>query len=192
MGGEGASRLVNLGAFLDRDGTINVDSGYVASPDLLEFTPGAIDAIRTLNRRGYSIAVITNQAGVARGFHTESDVEAFHAEMSRQLALADAHIDRFYYCPHHEEGTVEPYAIQCHCRKPADSLYRRAISELDLDPTKSIVVGDKPGDLTPAIALGAKGVLIVPQAHIDHPTVEERPFQRAGDLHSAVGQLLGP
>ena len=97
---------MNPGAFLDRDGTINVDTGYVASPEKLEFTSGAVDAIRTLNQRGYRVAVITNQAGVARGFHTESDVDAFHAEMSRQLALADAHIDRFYYCPHHAEGTV--------------------------------------------------------------------------------------
>ena len=182
---------MNRGAFLDRDGTINVDSGYVAAPDQLEFTPGAVDAIRTLNRRGYRIAVITNQAGIARGYHTESDVEAFHAELSRQLALTGAHIDRFYYCPHHTEGTEDIYAIRCDCRKPGDALYRLAISELDLDPTRSIAVGDKPADLIPALDLGAKGVLIVPQSHVDHPSAEERPFQRAENLYLAVERLLG-
>lgn len=181
---------MNPGAFLDRDGTINMDAGYVASPELLEFTTGAIDAIRTLNQRGYKIAVITNQAGVARGFHTQADVDAFHAEMTRQLALADAHVDRFYYCPHHEEGTVERYAIKCDCRKPGDALYRTAIADLDLDPARSIVVGDKPTDLIPALDLGAKGVLIVPEEHIADPTDEEARFKRAGSLYSAVEQLL--
>jgi D-glycero-D-manno-heptose 1,7-bisphosphate phosphatase len=110
--------------------------------------------------------------------------------MSRQLALADAHIDRFYYCPHHEDGAVETYAISCDCRKPGDALYRQAISELDLDPARSIVVGDKPGDLIPALRLGAKGVLIVPRNRIEDPSAEEREFQRAGDLYSAVEHLL--
>jgi len=182
---------MNPGAFLDRDGTINVDAGYVASPEQLEFTPGAIEAILTLNRRGYLVAVITNQAGVARGFHTEADVELFHAEMTRQLALEGAHIDRYYHCPHHIEGVVESFAIQCECRKPGDLLYRRAISDLDLDPARCIAVGDKTTDLTPAIGLGAEGVLIVQEGHVERPMTEEEPFQRAEDLRSAVERLLG-
>jgi D-glycero-D-manno-heptose 1,7-bisphosphate phosphatase len=181
---------VNRGAFLDRDGTINVDSGYVVSPDKLEFTPGAIDAIRILNQRGYLVAVITNQAGVARGFHTEADVEAFHTEMSRQLTSAGAHIDRYYYCPHHQEGTIEEYAIRCDCRKPGDALYRKAIADLDLDPSRCIAVGDKPTDLIPAIALGAKSILVVPQDQHDRLSPEEEPFRRATNLRSAVELLL--
>ena len=181
---------MNPGAFLDRDGTINVDSGYVSSPDRLEFIPGAIEAIRSLNEHGYRVAVITNQAGVARGFHTEEDVDEFHAEMSRQLASEGAHIDSFYYCPHHEDGTIEEYAIQCDCRKPGDSLYRKAIADLNLNPARCITVGDKPTDLIPAVALGARSILVVSQEHMDRPTPEEQPFRRALDLRSAVEQLL--
>jgi D-glycero-D-manno-heptose 1,7-bisphosphate phosphatase len=181
---------MNPGAFLDRDGTINMDAGYVASPDKLEFTPGAVEAILALNRRGYRVAVITNQAGVARGFHTEADVDVFHAEMSRQLALAGAHIDRFYHCPHHVDGTVEPYNVRCDCRKPGDAMYRQAISDLDLDPARCIAIGDKPTDLIPAITLGAAAVLLVPQNHIDHPSPEEQQFSRAENLQLAVEQLL--
>jgi D-glycero-D-manno-heptose 1,7-bisphosphate phosphatase len=181
---------VNPGAFLDRDGTINIDTGYVSHPDQLEFTPGAVEAIRKLNESGYRVAVITNQAGVARGFYTEADVEIFHAEISRQLASAGAHIDRFYYCPHHEDGTIERYAIQCDCRKPGDNLYRKAIEELDLDPARCIAVGDKPNDLIPAIALGARGILVVPPDNLDRPSPEEQRFHRAANLRSAVELLL--
>ena len=181
---------MNPGAFLDRDGTINIDPGYVASPDQLEFVPGAIEAILDLNRHGYLVAVITNQSGVARGFHSEADVKAFHAEMSRQLDLAGARIDRFYYCPHHEDGTVVRYAISCNCRKPGADLYRKAISDLDLDPKRCIAVGDKPGDIIPAIEFGAVGVLIVPPERVDQPAPDESPFRRAVDLRAAVEQLL--
>lgn len=181
---------MNPGAFLDRDGTINIDPGYVSSPDDLEFAPGAVEAIQTLNRLGYRIAVITNQAGVARGFHTEMDVQIFHEEMSRQLALVGAHIDRYYYCPHHEDGTIERYAIHCDCRKPGDSLYRQAIQDLGLDPDRCIAVGDKPSDLIPAMALGVKSILVVPRDHLDHPSPEEKQFIRAVDIRSAVERLV--
>lgn len=181
---------MNPGALLDRDGTINVDEGYVAKPEELEFKPGAVQAILTLNQRGYKVAVITNQGGVAHGYHTEADVERFHAEMSRQLASCGARIDRFYYCPHNVEGTIEPYNIACDCRKPGDAMYRQAISDLDLDPALSIAVGDKPTDLVPAIGLGVSSVLLVPGDHIDDPTPEEKQFLRAETLRSALDQLL--
>ena len=182
---------MNPGAFLDRDGTINVDPGYVARPEQLEFASGAIEAISKLNARGYLVAVITNQAGVARGFHTESDVDAFHAEMSRQLAQAGARVDRFYHCPHHVDGVIQQYSITCVCRKPGDLLYRRAIADLDLDPTRCIAVGDKTTDLIPARELGAEGVLIVQESHVEQPAPEEESFQRAENLRSAVERLLG-
>jgi D-glycero-D-manno-heptose 1,7-bisphosphate phosphatase len=181
---------MNPGALLDRDGTINVDEGYVAKPDDLEFKPGAVEAILTLNQRGYKVAVITNQGGVALGYHAEADIERFHIEMSRQLATFGAHIDRFYYCPHNVKGKIEPYNIECECRKPGDAMYRQAISDLDLDPTLCIAVGDKPTDLVPAIGLGVSSVLLVPRGHIDDPTPEEEQFQRAETLHSALDQLL--
>jgi D,D-heptose 1,7-bisphosphate phosphatase len=181
---------MNRGALIDRDGTINVDEGYVAKPDELEFKPGAAEAILSLNQRGYKVAVITNQGGVAYGYHTEADVERFHAEMSRQLASYGARVDRFYYCPHNIKGTIKPYNVECECRKPGDAMYRQAISDLDLDPALCIAVGDKPTDLLPAIALGVSSVLLVPREHIDDPTPEEKQFQRAETLGSALDQLL--
>ena len=181
---------MNPGALLDRDGTITVADGYVANPDELEFKPGAVEAILALNQHGYRVAVITNQGGVAYGYHTEADVKLFHDEMSRQLASYGAHIDRFYYCPHNVRGSIEPYNVECECRKPGDALYRKAIFDLDLDPVRSIAVGDKPTDLFPAIGLGVSAVLLVPPEHIDDPTLEEREFARAETLYSALDQLL--
>lgn len=181
---------MNPGVFFDRDGTINVDAGYVTKPQELEFAPGAVEAIFNLNRRGYKVVVITNQSGVARGYHTESDVNLFHTEMSRQLALSGAYIDRFYYCPHHIEGKVEPYNIDCYCRKPGDAMYRQAISDLDLDPAVCIAIGDKPTDLLPALGLGVSSILLVPKGHIDDPTAEEEHFQRAETLCDALARLL--
>jgi len=183
---------VNHGAFLDRDGTINMDAGYVARPDELEFIPGAIEAIQLLNRLEYLVAVITIQGGVGHGFHTEADVHAFHEEMSRQLAFEGAHIDRFYYCPHHPEGSVEPYNVQCDCRKPGDALYRQAVVDLELDPTRCVAIGDKTTDLTPALALGATVMLLVPEERVANPLPEEESFPRAGNLRSAVTVMLGP
>ena len=178
------------GAFLDRDGTINMDAGYVAKPEDLEFTPGAVEAILTLNSHGYKVAVVTNQSGIARGFHTEADVHAFHTEMSRQLADSGAHIDRYYHCPHHTEGTVPPYNIECDCRKPGDAMYRRAIADLAIDPLKSIAIGDKVTDLIPAMVLGATATLIVPKDRLENPLPEEEPFQRAETLQLAVKRFL--
>ena len=148
------------GVFLDRDGTINVDRGYTSSPDDLEFLPGAIEGLRLLREAGFTLVVITNQSGVARGFYSEADVHAFHDEMNRRLAEHGAQIDRFYYCPHHVDGVVPRYRRQCDCRKPGDALYRQAINDLDLDPRRSFGIGDKPTDLEPAVTLGATGVLV--------------------------------
>ena len=160
MGGEGDGTAVRRGVFLDRDGTINVDTGYTSSADDLEFLPGAVEGLRLLKKAGFCLAVITNQSGVARGYHTEEDVVAFHEEMNRRLTGHSARIDRFYYCPHHVDGEVQRYRRQCGCRKPGDALYRQAIADLNIDPRRSFAIGDKASDVEPAVALGATGVLI--------------------------------
>jgi len=179
---------VRPGAFLDRDGTINRDPGYVSAPDELDFLPGAIEAVRILNELGRPVAVITNQSGVARGLHTEDDVCAFNTEMNRRLALEGAHIDRFYHCPHHPEGVVDPYRRHCDCRKPGDALYRRAIADLDIDPGRSWVIGDKSTDLEPAVNLHATGVLICEETAQDEPGGDTR-FLRTTSLLEAVRLL---
>ena len=142
--------------FLDRDGVINVDVGYLSGPAQLEFIPGAIEAMKEAQTRGYDIIVVTNQSGVARGYYTEEDVQALHAEMSRRLEAEGVHILAYYYCPHHPEGTVEAYKKACDCRKPNPGMLTKAIEEWHVDVDGSFLVGDKPSDVEAAEAIGMR------------------------------------
>ncbi len=146
--------------FLDRDGTLIEDVGYLDRLDRIALFPWTVDAIRALNRGGFIVVVITNQSGVARGFFTEAFVEETHRHLAAQLAAGGARIDAYYYCPHHPDGTVAAYRRQCECRKPASGLVDRAVRELDLDPARSFVVGDKWLDVELARAAGARGILV--------------------------------
>ena len=146
--------------FLDRDGTIIEDVGYLHEFDQIAFYPWATDAIRCLNRAGLPVVVITNQAGVARGLFSEEFVVETHERLSRTLAEGGAHVDAYYYCPHHPAGKVVEYAKACDCRKPARGLVDRAARDLGLDPGRSFVVGDKWLDVGVARASGARGVLV--------------------------------
>lgn len=146
--------------FLDRDGTIIEDVGYLHDLDQIAFYPFANDAIRALNRSGLAVVVVTNQSGVARGLITEAFVDETHARLSATLAAGGAFIEAYYYCPHHPAGTVAEYAKACDCRKPASGLIDRAVRDLGLDPTRSFVVGDKWLDLGVARTVGARGILV--------------------------------
>lgn len=142
--------------FLDRDGTINSDEGhyYVYKIEDLQFNPGVIDGIRRLNEAGYLVIVVTNQGGVAKGEYSTSDVERLHAYIQHVLAQHGAHIDAFYYCPHHD--SISP----CTCRKPAPGMILQAISEWDIDPDRSILIGDGSRDIEAAQAAGIRGIRI--------------------------------
>ena len=142
--------------FLDRDGVINVDVGYLSDPAQLEFIPGAIEAMKEAQTRGYDIIVVTNQSGVARGYYTEEDVQALYAEMSRRLEAEGVHILAYYYCPHHPEGIVEAYKKACDCRKPNPGMLTKAIEEWHVDVDGSFLVGDKPSDVEAAEAIGMR------------------------------------
>lgn len=146
--------------FLDRDGTLIEDVGYLDRLDRIALFPWTVDAIRALNRGGFIVVVITNQSGVARGFFTEAFVEETHRHLGARLAAGGARIDAYYYCPHHPDGTVAAYRRHCECRKPASGLVDRAVRELDLDPARSFVVGDKWLDVGLARAAGARGILV--------------------------------
>ena len=121
------SRTRRPAAFFDRDGVLNVDHGYVHRTEQLEWVAGAPESVRLLNEAGYYVLVITNQSGVARGFFDEAAVKAFHAHMQNVLAEKGAHIDAFYYCPHHPEGTVKAFAMACNCRKPRSVMLEQAL-----------------------------------------------------------------
>jgi D-glycero-D-manno-heptose 1,7-bisphosphate phosphatase len=147
--------------FLDRDGTIIEDVGYLRRLDQIRLFPWTAGSIRALNLAGLPVVVTTNQAGVARGLLTETFLEEVHSELTKRLEAGGARIDAYYYCPHHPtKGVVAEYAIACDCRKPARGLVDRASRDLDLDPAESFVVGDTWLDIGLARAAGARGVLV--------------------------------
>ncbi|HET7218315.1 MAG TPA: HAD family hydrolase, partial [Vicinamibacterales bacterium] len=118
--------------FLDRDGTLIEEVGYLDSLERLSFFPFSVDAVRLLNRAGRAVVVVTNQSGVARGYFDEAVVAATHRHIADTLARGKARVDGFYYCPHHPDGRVAAYRIDCDCRKPRPGLLRQAAQELNL------------------------------------------------------------
>lgn len=145
-------------AFLDRDGVLNVDHGFAHRPDQLDWIDGAPQAVRLLNDAGYTVIVITNQSGVARGLFDEAAVQRFHAHMQDSLAAHGARIDAFYYCPHHPQGTVKEFAIACRCRKPLPGLLEQAAGDWPLDLAHSFLIGDRDGDVEAAQAFNIRGI----------------------------------
>jgi len=139
--------------FLDRDGTINVDTGHLSDPEKLVLLPGAAQAIRRFKQQGYLVIVVTNQAGVAKGLYQPVDVENLHRHINMLLEQQGTGIDAFYYCPHHPEATVEKYRQQCSCRKPAPGLIEAAVRDfaakgINIDLKNSYMVGDSENDMT--------------------------------------------
>jgi D,D-heptose 1,7-bisphosphate phosphatase len=148
------------GILLDRDGTIIVDHGYVGTVDRVEFISGAADAIAAFNQAGLPVAVVTNQAGVARGLYGLDDVARVHRYIAEQLALHRAHIDLFLYCPYHPAGVVEAFARTSEDRKPRPGMAKAAEAALNLDLGASWVVGDRPEDIGLAEAVGASAIYV--------------------------------
>jgi D-glycero-D-manno-heptose 1,7-bisphosphate phosphatase len=146
--------------FLDRDGTLIEEVGYLDRVERVELYPWTIDAVRSFNRAGFRVVLVSNQSGVARGFFTEAVVDDVHRYMAELLAAGGARIDAYYYCPHHPDGKVAGYALACDCRKPNPGLVERAVRELGVDPARSFVVGDRWLDVALARRVGARGVLV--------------------------------
>jgi histidinol-phosphate phosphatase family protein len=146
--------------FLDRDGTLIEEVGYLDRLERVELYPWSTDAVRALNRVGVRLVMVTNQSGVARGFFTEAVVQTVHDHIARLLEAGGAHIDAYYYCPHHPDGKVAAYAHVCECRKPGRGLVDRAVRELGIDPRRSFTVGDRWLDIALARSIGARGILV--------------------------------
>ena len=146
--------------FLDRDGTIIEDVGYLSSLDRLSLFPWSADAVRALNRAGFAVVVVTNQSGVARKYLDEAFVQETHRTLDELLGLGGARIDAYYYCPHHPDGKLPEYSRVCDCRKPGRALVDRACADLGIDPARSYVVGDTWRDVGLARAVGARAVLV--------------------------------
>jgi D-glycero-D-manno-heptose 1,7-bisphosphate phosphatase len=147
--------------FIDRDGTLTEEVGYVNHPRRLRLLPRSAEAVRRLNAAGVAAVVVSNQAGVARGYFTEDVLHATNAELVAQLKGAGAHLDGVYVCPHHPTEGQPPYRTDCDCRKPKPGLLMRAAADLGLDLAASTIVGDRASDLAVAPAVGARRVLVL-------------------------------
>ena len=147
--------------FLDRDGTINQDTGYLTRPEELILYPWAADAIKQINRSGFATVVITNQGGVAHGLCSEKAIRAINDKMIDDLAQLGARVDAVYYCPHHPKGSEELYGIVCECRKPQPGMLRQAAEEHGLALEESYVIGDKASDIEAALNVGATPALVL-------------------------------
>jgi D-glycero-D-manno-heptose 1,7-bisphosphate phosphatase len=143
-------------AFLDRDGVLNEDRGYVYDAAEFRWIPGAKEAVAFLNRAGYLTILVTNQSGIARGLYTEDDFHRLQGWMRDELAADGAHLDAVYYCPHHPEAKLAAYRKSCDCRKPAPGMLARAIRERAIDLSASFLIGDKASDCEAAAAVGVR------------------------------------
>lgn len=160
-------------AFLDRDGVINVDTDHVHTPEEFRFMPGMPQAIADLNDAGWLVVVVTNQAGIGRGYYTEDEFAAFTAWIDERLAEDGAHVDATYHCPHHPTAGLGEYRVDCECRKPHPGMLLRAISEWEPDLARSFMIGDTLKDMEAAEAAGIRGVQY-----------------RGGDLRAIVAALV--
>jgi D-glycero-D-manno-heptose 1,7-bisphosphate phosphatase len=160
MNREIAGEPGSVAVFLDRDGTLIEEVDYLERVEQVALYSWSIDGVRRLNRAGIRVFVVTNQAGVARGYFSESVVADVHCHIDSLLAAGGARIDAYYYCPHHPEGAVEAYRRTCECRKPGRGLIDRAAREFGINPSRSFVVGDRWLDIQLARAVGARAVLV--------------------------------
>ncbi|MFL6244855.1 MAG: D-glycero-alpha-D-manno-heptose-1,7-bisphosphate 7-phosphatase [Thermoanaerobaculia bacterium] len=183
--------------FLDRDGVLVEDEGLLA-PVTLRLLPGVPKALARLQRAGFALVVITNQPIVARGLAREVDVERAHEEIRTRIEDAGGpRLEHFYYCPHHPRATLEPYRVDCECRKPKPGLLRRAAAELDLDLTRAYMVGDRISDVAAGAAAGCRTILVETGRHLDPPIETITPIDRTlradsicADLPAAVDWIL--
>ena len=168
--------------FLDRDGTVIRDTGYVSSPEDVVLLPGAAEAVRLLNRAGIPVVIVTNQSGIARGYFGEPEFHAVQQRVESLLRAAGARIDATYFCPHAPEDG-------CDCRKPGLGLYLNAASEAGLHLAGALYVGDRARDVLPALDLGGKGLLVAGETggYDDQAPPE---CLRAADLLAGVRMLL--
>ncbi|EOS95829.1 D-glycero-beta-D-manno-heptose 1,7-bisphosphate 7-phosphatase [Erwinia tracheiphila] len=147
--------------FLDRDGTINVDHGYIHEIDNFQFIDGVIEALQELKKMGYALIVVTNQSGIARGIFTEAVFTQLTEWMDWSLADRDVDLDGIWFCPHHPDAALEEYRQQCDCRKPEPGMLLSAQKELNIDLAASFMVGDKIDDVLAGRAAGVgKSVLV--------------------------------
>lgn len=177
--------------FLDRDGTIVEDVGYLNLPEQIKFIPGSIEAVKMLNEAGYKVVVISNQAGVARGLVTEDMLQTIDKVIHKKILNGGGHLDATYYCPHHPEHGVYPYRQICECRKPHTGLIKRATRDQNLDLSRSFMIGDKGTDVETGKRAGTRTILVLTGKGVEEKnSLKEKPDHVANNLLEAVKWLL--
>jgi len=184
----------NWAVFMDRDGTINYDPGYLGDPEKVQLLPKVPEAIKLLNEAGAKVIVVSNQSGVARGFFTEEVVRKVNERLREKLLLQRARIDDFYFCPHHPDFGEEPYRIDCECRKPKPGLLIQAAREHGIDLSHSFVVGDKLSDIEAGLNAGCRTILVLngkdPEVLAIDTRLNASPDYIAPDLYEAAEWIL--
>jgi len=169
--------VAKVGAlFLDRDGVINVDHGYVHRPDDVEFVPGIFQLVRSANESNLLVVVVTNQAGIARGLYSRAAFEDVMQWMLARFRDVGARLDAVYHCPHHPEEGIGELRVVCNCRKPKPGMFIQAIQELGIDPRRSMVIGDKASDLKAAASAGVPRLVLLRHDGSDE-SPEDIPFE---------------
>ncbi len=181
--------------FIDRDGTINEQMGYINHISRFIILPGSADAIRMLNKHRYLAIVISNQSGVARGYFPIELVNEVHARMKELLEKEHAFVDGIFFCPHYSKGVIPEYSIECDCRKPNKGLIEQACASFDIDISNSYVIGDRYSDIELARRANLRGILVTTgygQGDIDYvfPRLSFKPVHVAKDLFHAVHWII--
>lgn len=183
--------------FLDRDGTINVDTHYPHQIDQLEFLPGSLDGLRILSKLNVHIIVVSNQAGIALGMFKEHHLNAFNNELRSRIIKAGGRIDAFYYCPHYELKDLKPGQLPCSCSKPSSGMLYEASKDFKIDLEKSYFVGDKSSDIMAGKNVGCKTILVETgnagkeegYIYVKADYVAKNLFEAAGFIASSLEQL---
>ncbi len=177
--------------FLDRDGVINVDHGYVHRAQDFRFIEGIFDLVRHANALGHLVVVVTNQAGIGRGFYTQAQFLALSAWMKDQFAASGCRIDAIYHCPHHPEHGLGRYRCDCDSRKPRPGMFLRAARELDIDLSRSVMIGDRPSDMVAAEAAGIRCRMLFQREEGGEPQAQHSTQRRIAALRDAIPYLAG-
>lgn len=179
-------------AFIDRDGVINAELNYVSRVEDFHVLPGVVTGLRRLSEAGYALVVVTNQAGIAKGKFHESAFHLLTDYMLEHFAAQDVRFAGVYHCPHHPQGLIERFRLDCDCRKPAPGMLLRAAAELGLDLSSSVLVGDKPSDTAAGRAAGVLRTVLVESGHALPADTTRCADHRCADLDRAAQWLCQP
>jgi D-glycero-D-manno-heptose 1,7-bisphosphate phosphatase len=189
---------VNRAVFLDRDGVINADAGFVHRMEDVKFYPDAVEALTKLSASSCRVIVVTNQPGIGRGYYSEDEYKAFESDYLQclqTLSSGKISIDKVYHCPHHPTAGIGEYRIVCECRKPAPGMLRQAEKEFSLSLTRSYIIGDKRSDIVAGQAVGCHGSLVKTGCageggDFDEPVIPDHIAETVGDAVNEILRLI--